>query len=880
MSSSRKDLKRPPKWAERLLTWSCPKDSLEEVQGDLLELYNYWVETVGEKKARRRYILNAIRLQKPLLKLLTIKRPDYRYLKNNLSMLMNYIVVASRSLLKNKVYVTINTFGVGIAMACCLAAYLIVAYDLEFDNFHSDEKVERVFKIHTHLRERDGTITQHNSVPMPLATTAVSEITGIERYTRYLHDGAYMRCGNKGFSERISFADSTFFDMFDFPLADGNRSAFRNKYSIFLTTQLAEKYFGNDDAVGKMLTLNFSNGVEIQVIIGGVLRKVPINNTFVFDAMMRIENFQDVYKPAINDWSDERAPSTFIELATPENAETISNQLDKYISIRNIDRRDAIVVKHKLEHFKARLTQDDMNGGNTNLRMRRALLVMFSSMAAMILLVACFNLTNTTMAMTARRLKEIGIRKTIGAFRKQIIFQFLIETIITVSLSLGVGLLLAQWIVPAFTALWNLPFSLGDLDGFNLFVTLIGLGFFASLLAGIYPALFNSKFKPIMLLKGAVKIKGTSTLTRTLVTLQFALSVIALIGGVIFTQNAEFQQTFKFGYDKEMILTVDIQGEKELEAMENAIRSNPKILSLSASEHNVGQSQMSNHHPVLVGSSEYPAQIAGVGKNYFQTMGLKLIEGRFLNDDNTSDRQEGVIVNRAFVDKAGMKDPIDKIITVDQQKRHIVGVIENHVEDVFIAETPESFVFYLAEPGNHRMMQVKADAKDLAGVREYLEDAWKKMFPSKPFESQYQQDIVLADAHMVTGSFKSIFLFLTVLGAVLSVSGIFSLASLNVARRTKEIGIRKALGASVTNVMAMLNKEFAIILLLAAIAGSVGGFFVTGAVLGAFNMIHVPVGIITLASCGLVVFSVGIITTTFTVLKAASTNPVDTLRSE
>lgn len=521
-----------------------------------------------------------------------------------------------------------------------------------------------------------------------------------------------------------------------------------------------------------------------------------------------------------------------------------------------------------------------MDGGNTNLRSRKAVLIMFSSMAGLILLIACFNLTNTTMAMTARRLKEIGVRKAMGAFRKQIIYQFLVETTCTIILSLGVGLLIAQWIVPAFSAMWNVPFTLGDLDGLNLFGTIICLVLLASLLAGIYPALFNSKFKPISLLKGEVKIKGTNGLTRTLVTLQFALSVVVLAGGVVFTQNAKFQDAFDFGYDKEMLMTVDIQGEKELEALQNILRSNPKILSLSAGEHSIGQSQPDNHRPVLVGSAEYSVQIAGIGENYFQTMGLKLIQGRYLNIDNASDREEAVIVNQAFVDQVNMKDPVDKTITVNQKKYHIVGVIKNHVDDVFITDTPAPFVFYMANPDDYNMMMVKADVNNLASVRKYVEDVWKKMFPSKPFESQYQQDIVLADAQMVTGGFKKIFIFLTILGAVLSVSGIFSLAALNVARRTKEIGVRKVLGASLTHVVAIINKEFVIILLLAALAGSAGGYFATQSLLGAFNMIHVTVDAITLLCCGLALFGLGVITTSLTILNAASASPVDTLRSE
>lgn len=793
-------------------------------------------------------------------------------------MLKNYIIVAFRSLRKNKSYFIINAFGVGIALACCLAAYLVFAYDFEFDNFHADKKVERIFKIHTHLREQDGTIIQNNSAPMVLPSIAVPEIAGIERFTRYLRDGVFMRHGDKAFSEKISFADSTFFDMFDFPLLAGNHKAFKNKHSIFLSEELAKKYFGEEEAVGKILLLNFPNEVEVESIVGGVLKKVPINNTFTFNAIMRIENFQDIHKLADNNWSDTRDPSIFIELTSAESAIAISKQLNKYISIRNEARKDALVVGYQLEHFKSRFTFNDINSGNTNLRSPIAILVMFTSLAVMILLVACFNLTNTTIAMTARRLKEIGIRKTIGAFRKQIVSQFLLETIMTITLSLAVGLVLAQWIVPAFTSLYNLPFTLGEVNGLNLVVTLIVLVFFASLLAGIYPALFNSKFKPIALLKGSVKFKGTNVLTRALVTLQFSLSVIVLIGGVFFIQNAKFQKAIRLGYDDEMIITVSIRSEKEFEAMENAIASNSKILSVSVSEHNIGQSN--DQSTVLVGASEYTAQLAGIGKNYLETMGLKLSEGRFLDVANASDRKEGVIVNRAFVDKIGMKDPLDKIISVYQTKRHIVGVIENHIEDMFITKTPVPFVFYAAELKDYKMMQVKANAKDLADTRKYLEDTWKKIFPAMPFESQYQEDIVLGDARMITGSFKSIFLFLTVLGGLLSVSGIFSLASLNIARRTKEIGIRKALGATVTNVIALLNKEFVIILALATMVGSVGGIYLLEALLGTFNLIHIPVGIFPVLLCSLVIFSIGICTTSFTILRAARTNPVDTLRSE
>ncbi len=793
-------------------------------------------------------------------------------------MIKNYLLVAIRSLRKNKSYVIINTFGLGISLACCVAAYLVLAFNFEFDDFHDTKKVARIFKIHTHLQGADGKITQNNNAPMVLAPLAAQEIAGIERFTRFARDGGYVRNGDKAFAERIAFADSTFFDMFDFPLISGNHKTFKEKHSIFLSDKLAKKYFGNDDPIGKILVLNFANEAEIEVIVGGVLQKIPTNNTFTFEAMMRIENLLDIHKLGVDDWGDWRDPSTFLELASVENAPTISKQFDKYIFIRNKAKKDNNVVAYKLEPFKSYFTQDMIGWGYADLRIGAAPVVVFSTMAALILLIACFNLTNTSIALTGKRLKEVGIRKAVGAFRQQIISQFLLETIITITLSLLLGLLISQWLVPAFTEMWELSYTLEDLSGVNLLVTLIGLVFLASLLAGIYPALFNSKFKPVALLKGQVKISGTNALTRTLVACQFALSVTSLIGGVVFIQNAKFQEQINYGYDKEMVVTVRVQSDNEFRVFENAIASNPKILDISVSDQHLGYNNY--EFPVTYDTSEYTAQLMGIGKHYFETMGLTLHEGRFLRLENVSDRQEAVVVNRAFVAKLGMTDPLDKIITVHEKKRHIVGVIENHVDNLFRSKDPEPFVFYPTDSTNYKMMQVRAEQKDLVATKKFLEDTWKIVFPTKPFESRFQEDIVLAEMKSTNGNLKKIFLFLTVLGGLLSASGIFSLASLNIAKRTKEIGIRKTLGASVSNVVLLLNKEFLIILTLAGIAGSVGGFYATEALLSVIYKFHITVGIPSVIVCALVIFAIGILTTSLTILKAAKANPVNTLRSE
>jgi putative ABC transport system permease protein len=793
-------------------------------------------------------------------------------------MFKNYLLIALRNLIKNKSYVIINTLGLGLALACCITAYLLLAFNIEFDNFHADKKVEKIFKVHTHFKEKDGKITQGIRAPMPFAAAITQEVAGIERYTRYVGDGGYMRYGDKSFSEQIFFADSTFFDMFDYPLEKGSTASFKNKHQIIISEKIAKKYFGDEDPVGKLVVFNFANQKEIEAIVGGVLKKVPLNNSFYFDVMMRIEHFLDINLLEINDWKDWRTPSVFVELTTPENAASMTKQFAKFIPIRNEAKKDEVIESFQLEPFKANFSQDNLSWGQVNVKIGMAPLIIFSTMAFLILLIACFNLTNTSIAMTSKRLKEVGVRKVVGASRSQVVSQFLFETIITILLALVAGYSLSLIIVPAFTEMWRLPYSMDDLSGVNLVVALMIMVFIAAILAGIYPALYNSKFKPVVLLKGNVKVKGTNALTRTLVTIQFALCVILLIAGVVFIQNTKFQEAIQFGYDKEMVVTVSIQNESEFTTMESKILSNPKILKVGVSDHSVGYS--SYEFPVQIDTAEYKAQLIGVGKNYFETMGLKLTEGRTLNTDIASDFDGAIVVNKAFVAKTKLSDPLEKIVNVHDKKRHIVGIIENHIDNLYRSKEDEPFVFYMAEPKYYKLLLVRAEPEDLGDVQKYLEKTWKELFPTKPFISLFQEDIVLKDTKETGANLKKIFFFLTILGGLLSASGIFSLASLNIARRTKEIGIRKTLGAKLSNIVGLLNREFVIILSCAGVLGAVAGYFLTDAMLTEIYSLHVPLGIVPVIFSAMIIFSIGIFTTSVTIIRAARANPVDTLRNE
>jgi putative ABC transport system permease protein len=793
-------------------------------------------------------------------------------------MIKNYLRVAIRTFLKNKSYITINALGLGISLACCITAYMLLAFNIEFDGFHDDKKVSHIFRVDTFRKDKDGKVWKDVQAPLVLLPIAAGEIAGLEGYTRFVQGGASLRFGDQSFNENFAFVDSTFFDFFDFPLVSGSHKSFKEKNSIFLSEELAKKYFGTEDPVGKLMTLDAVNETRIELMVGGVVKKYPINNTFNFTALLRFENFTDIYKIKPDDWNDWRNPTTFLKLANPDNTAQVSNQLKKFIPIRNKARTDAIVESFALEPFKTNDDYGDLGGSWVNYRISPEPLVIFTSMAVIILLIACFNLTNTSIAMTAKRLKEVGVRKAIGAARSHIVTQFLLETLMTITLSLLVGLLMAQIIVPAFTKMWNFGYGLGDMNGLNMFVALIILVFLAALIAGIYPALLSSKFKPTLLLKGTVKIKGTNMLTRLLVGMQFALSVIVLIGGVIFIQNTKFQDSIKFGYDEKMVILVRIQGDRDFDLMEKAIAANPKILEVGVSDGNFGGNNYQT--PVGVDTGKYNVQAMGVGKNYFETMGLKLVEGRTFNLENAADQEEGAIVNKTFLAKTGIVDPLEKVVVLHDHRRKILGVVEDHLDNLFRSKDPEPFIFYPTTKNQYVSMLVRTEQSDIKETQKYLEATWKEVLPGRTFDSQFQEDILLKNSRDTNANLEKIFLFITVLGSVLSASGIFALASLNIAKRTKEIGIRKALGASVPNVIGLLNREFVIILFVAGIAGAGAGYILTEALLQEIYKFHVQVGVVTVVVCTIMIFIIGILTTSTTILKAAKANPVDTLRNE
>ena len=792
-------------------------------------------------------------------------------------MLRNYLRTTFRNFAKNKSYIIINAFGLGIALACCITAYILLAFNIEFDNAFAEDKMKNVYRVHTNLTDPDGRPAQHLMAPVNLAPAMAQDIAAVKRYTRYNNAGGYARYGEKSFNEGVFFADSAFFDIMPFQVVKGDLASFRKLNTIVMSEETAKKYFVDENPIGQVVEFHFPNQKTIHATVGATYVKPPANSSIQFDILMRNEHFMNIFNLSSSEWGDWRDPATLVELYPGQKAADLTALMQPYVTLRNEMRPDMKITAFTLEPFLKPINQDDVQWSVLFLRISVVPLIIFSMMALMILLIACFNLTNTSFALTARRLKEVGVRKVIGASRGQIVFQFLTEMVVTIILSLGVGLIMAKIIAGEFTDMWNLPYGLNQMSGLNLFIMLVILVFVAALMAGLYPALSNSKFQPVDLLKSKVKLKGANWFTKTLVTIQFAISVFVLVNGIVFIQNTKFQDSIDFGYPMKNVLVINIQSESDYNVIKNRIITNPKVNETAISHHPLGWSYP---FPVNIDTVEYQVQHIEVGENFFETMGLRLIEGRFLDMDKATDRTHAIVVNKVFVEKTKLEDPLNQFVIVRGEKLRIVGILENHVDNLFRSKDPEPFVFYGSKPNEYEFMLVNTNPVNMKETREYVEGVWKEEFPDRPFEANLQEDNVLQGTRQVNGNLKKIFLFLTVLGGLLSISGIYALASLNVEKRTKEIGIRKVLGGSVAYIVKLLSREFAILLGIAALIGSVGGYFISGILLDEIYAFHISVGAFPLVFSSLVIFVIGILTTGWIITKAALANPVSSLRSE
>lgn len=790
-------------------------------------------------------------------------------------MIKNYLLITWRSMMKNKLFIFINVLGLAIGVGCCIVAFFNWEFDTQFDMHHTNRNnIYRVSSVH----EFNGSSTLHGFAPLPLGITMKQNVPDAEKIVRMSWSWSNFKVTDNLFPSELVYVDPDFFDVFSFEFVSGQPSSLKDKSKVFLSDEMAVKLFGSTNVIGKQLTQ--VNGTSLkEVEVGGVFKKQPPNSSFNSSAYMLYENYYDEAKDVKeDDWKNRN--TLFVLIKDPSRVAAVTKQIQIYKENNNKVRQDFQIREFVLDPFRGMAQRDEANDtrAQTQSGNPTAAVIAPIFMSIIILLIACFNMTNTAIAISSKRLKEIGIRKVMGGMRAQIISQFIGETTFICFIALILGLNFGEILLSAWNALWpemKLTSHYLDKPGFAIF--LIGILAFTALVAGSYPAFYISKFEPISILKGKLKFGGTNYFTRILLALQYSFSLVGIIFAIAFYQNSIFQRDFDIGFDHGGVIIAYVDDQNEYETYRNALMSNKDISSIAGSKHSIWSS--SYNQPIKHESKQLEVNIIDVGDDYLKTMGLDLIEGRDFLKDSETDRKESIIVSQKFIEELGWKKAVGKeIILMDTAKLYVVGVVKNIYTQGLWRETQPLMMRYTTKDQYSHVI-VRTSASKLIDINKFMEAEWKHTFPNRLYNGRFLNE-AMAEAVTVNNNIVKMCLFLGVIALVLSATGLFTLVSLNILKKMKEIGVRKVLGASVANITRIINTEFAIILLIASILGSIASYFCVDVLMDSIWNYYQSTTSLTFVLSILVMFIVSAVVIGYKVLSAASINPVNTLRDE
>jgi ABC-type antimicrobial peptide transport system permease subunit len=791
-------------------------------------------------------------------------------------MIKNFFLITFRNLVKNKLFILINVFGMGMAIACCIVAYFNWEFDATFDDSHvQSPKVYRVSSI----RDFEGESTLYGHAPLPLGATIKQNIPDVVSTVRVAWTYSDLKVEDDVFRpEGMAYVDPDFFKVFSFEFLDGSATALEDKSKVFLSEQLATKLFGTTRATGKLLTQVIGPKTR-EVEVGGVFKTQPFNSSFQEQAYMHFDNlYDDGNGVTENDWKTRS--TLFVMIEDVSRVGIVRNQLQAYRENSNKVREDFHIKEFVLDPFVGMARRDMANDTWTMTRSSSPTAAVISPivMAVLVLLIACFNMTNTSIAISSKRLKEIGIRKVMGSMRSQLIVQFIGETLFVCFLALIAGIFFGEILLRLWNVLWeDMKLSSHYLDQPDVLIFLSAVLFFTGLLAGSYPAFYITHFEPVSILKGKLKFGGTNYFTRSLLILQYSFSLIAVIFAIAFYQNSKFQRDFDLGFNDKGIIIAYVNSLGEFETYRNAIKQNQHVLSVAGSMHSIFSSRYND--PVKHESKQVEVDIIEVGDEYLETMGLHLVAGRDFEKDSETDRKESVIVTENFVKQFGWDNAIGKeIIWTDTAKFFVIGV----VKDVYtngLWRQLEPLMIRNVAPEKYTHVIVSAPISEIRKVNAEMESQWKEIFPNRLYNGRYL-DEEMVEAATVNNNIVKTFVFLGAVAMFLSITGLYTLVSLNIIKRMKEIGVRKVLGASVSNITRIINTEFVIMLLISSVIGSTLSFFAVEAMMAGIWKYYQTASALTIAVAVFILYFASGIVVGFKIFGAASMNPVNSLRQE
>jgi putative ABC transport system permease protein len=793
-------------------------------------------------------------------------------------MIKNYLRVAFRNLWRHKGFSFLNIMGLTIGMSACFLIFLYVKFELSYDDFHS--KGDRIYRIVTDIVNPSETL--HFSVAAPaMPVAAKRDFPEIEKAVRFDPGGILVRRGDLKFQEdNMAYADSTFFEVFDFPLLKGDPvRALREPYSVVLSETAAKKYFGSADPMGQHLTLSADNNLGT---VTGVMKDMPENTELKADMLVAsysgaADSNRDKNWGGFGDFSYFLLkPNTDPHALEKKFPAFLENHIAKMMKENN---QTYTYILEPLKDVYLKSTRGGTVSGNlTNV-------YVFSIVGLFILLIAGINFVNLTTARSTERAREVGIRKVVGAERQQLTGQFLGESVILclIAFVLSVGVCAA--LLPSFNFLAGKTVSSGIFNHPGYIGTLFLIGLGIGLLAGIYPALVLSAFQPIIVLKGrfATGVRGL-LLRKGLVISQFTISIGLIVATLLVGFQLNFMRHQELGFSKDQELVLDTHGDNHRDALKEEIRRLPGVMSVAMSSNTPGSGQMNAYS--IIQNQRGEMQVCSpdlffVDFDYIPQYQIKVIAGRAFSRAFGSDTTQAMILNEAGVRMLGYHSPQDALGRDFSQwgrKGKIIGVVKDfHYEGLQQVIRPLSLRI---EPGGCDQLSVKIGTTNLKGTIAGIEKAWHSIIPYRPF-SYFFVDEMFDRQYRAEDRFGKLFLYFAVLAIFISCLGLLGLASYSTAQRTKEIGVRKVLGASVGGIVVLVSKDFLWLVGIAFVAATSASYFLMKRWLDTFYYrININSAWWIFILAGLGALGIALFTISFQAVRAAMVNPVNSLRSE
>ncbi len=852
---------QPPRWAKRLLHGFCSPDLVEEMEGDLNELFQQRVEVIGLREARLRYVRDVLSLARPFA---FKHRPSEFSQPFFLSpdMIRTYFKIAWRSLQRNRLLSFINVAGLALGMSCSLVIWLWINDELHFNKGYKE--ADRIYFV----RQTDGTYTNWLTSG-PLAETLKKDIPEVEKATKFtVWSNEYLiRVGETSDKETGIYASSDFFDIFQPETLHGNASAaIQSPNAIVITRQVAEKFFGTTDAVGRTLELNNDKNYQV----GAVIENVPKNTSIQFDWLV---NFKVAEEDWMKTWGN-NSFYTYVKLHPNRSQAQAEAKMKGVLKRYQSDATEDPILQPIGDTY---LYGEYVNGKPAGGRI--SYVRTFGFVALLILLIACVNFMNLATARSALRAKEVGIRKVVGARRSSLAGQFMGESTLLSMLSALLAIGVVALLLPTINQLVDKHLVI-DLTAPTFWGSLVVLVGVTSLVAGSYPALFLSAIQPVRVLKGTLSSLPTGALFRkVLVVFQFSLSLFLIIGMLVIGRQMHYVRTKQLGLDRENLLRVPVEGSllPKMETFRQELQRANAISSVTTA----GES------PVQIGSSatggltwpgkdpklQETVSTMKVGYDFSKTMNIRLLEGR---DFTPADTGAYYLVNESAVKMMNLKNPVGTEITFQVGKGRIVGVMQDfHLASFHEPIRPLVLSLY---PKWTNIFLIKTRPGQTAEAIAAIEKSAKQLNPGYPFKYHFVDEDYEKLYHSET-IVNTLINYFGLLAILISCLGLFGLVTFTAEQRVREIGVRKVLGASIASIVALLSKDFLRLILIAIVIASPLAWYAMNRWLQNFAY-KIDIEWWVFALAGLLAVGIALLTVSFQSIKAALANPVKSLRSE